>query len=183
MSWLTENPWPLVILCGVVAAILLLVWASRRRLAILLAAGLSVLLGGAVYIVERSIITDSERIEQHVLELTDAFRRKEIPVAVEFFSQQAPDLRRLVQVAANLVTIREPLRVTDLHVRMLSQNSRAISHFRANGTISVGTENVGHQASRWELTWQREADDWKVIEVERLNPINGSPMPLQIPGS
>jgi hypothetical protein len=36
--------------------------------------------------------------------------------------------------------------------------------------------DVGHRASRWDLTWQKQGGDWRIIEIQRLDPISGERM-------
>lgn len=175
--WLTETPWPPILITLVAAVLLFAAWFSTRRGMFLVGAGLLVILCGAIYIVEQRIITEAERVEQLVLDLTSAFQQKREEQVLEMFSPTASELRATVKTAMNLVTVHEDLRITDLSVQMKAQDSRAISHFRANATISIGSHGgLGHHPSRWEITWQREADQWRIIRVERLNPVSGEPV-------
>ena len=61
--------------------------------------------------------------------------------------------------------------IKDVQVTLLADETRASTRFRANGTVSFEKTNAGHQPSRWELKWQREGSDWKIIEVHRLHPL------------
>lgn len=175
--WFTETPWPPIVI-GLVAAVLLFAgWFSTRRGMLLVGAGLLVMICGAVYVVEQRIVTEAERVEQLVLDLTSAFQKKQDQRVLEMFSPTATDLRRTVKTAMDMITVQEDLRITDLSVQLRAQNSRAISHFRANATISLGSHGgMGHHPSRWEITWQREADQWRIIRIERLNPVSGEPV-------
>lgn len=171
MTWFTENPWPLVVLLGIGGGILLAAWSSSRR-KVWLAASLSAVGAAvAVYFVERAIVTDRERVEQNVLDLTAAFQRHDRDKTLSFFSLQAPEWRNIVELALERVAVKDDLSVKDMSVRLSNENTRAVSHFRANGTVSYEGNSLGHQPSRWELTWQKEAGDWKIVEVKRLNTI------------
>lgn len=184
--WFTETPWPPIVILSVVAVALLLAWSANRRIAYLLAAMLSVLAGVGVYFVEQSVVTERERVEATIHDFVHTFRDESATYnvtspaplggevkSIDFVSSSAPLIRTLVWTGLNVVKV-EDVRITDLDVTMTSENSRAVTHFRANATISVtGYGNLGRKPSRWELTWQKEANDWRVIRARRLNPITG----------
>lgn len=174
--WFTENPWPPMLLCGIGLLIGLGMWASSQRVLHLGISLLSLLLAGAIFFIEQAIVTPAEVVEQNVVRLCDEFRRKQ-PVALDYFSPTAPDLRQMAAGAMEMVTIGDDLSVTDFQTTITNQGSRAQCHFRANATISLaGAGNVGRQPARFLLTWAKEGADWKIISVKRLNPINGSDM-------
>ena len=126
----------------------------------------------AIYFVEQSIVTDTELVEAAVLDLALTFERGETEEMLSFLSANETLLRIKIGTALRLITVENDLRITDLNVTTMAQNSRAKSRFRVNGTfrLPVGTSN---RPTRWELTWQQEAGDWKVLKVARLNPITG----------
>ncbi len=97
-----------------------------------------------------------------------------------FFSPQDQADRQLVGQAAGMVQIEGPIRISDLSIDMSSTESRAVATFRASATAKFqGRSDRGH--TRWELTWQREGNDWKVIRVRRLKFIGeGEASPLSV---
>ncbi len=106
-----------------------------------------------------------------------AFGQRDENGVLKHISPRQDELTQLVKWALATVTGVNNLRITDVSVEMLSQGSRARCHFRANGRFEViGFGDIGHQATRWELTWQREGGAWKVIRIRRLNPITGEEM-------
>lgn len=181
--WFTENPWPPIVILAVAAAAFIALWMSQRRGLWLLLALTAVTGGIAVYFVEQRIVTEPEKIEQHILDLTSAFRRKEEAKTLAYFSKQAPELHDLVREGMKLVEVHDDLSVKDMSVRMLTGNTQAIAHFRANATISLnrGPPVIGgltqYGVSRWELRWQKEGSDWKIVELVRLNPLKEEKMP------
>jgi hypothetical protein len=174
--WFTETPWPPILICTVAIVCLVAMWQSNQRKGTLLAAGGLLIATVAIYFVERAIVTESEQLEAAVIELTDAFQRNDEQTTLSFFSKSAVEERLAVKAAMKLVDVGKDLRITDDHVRFMAGKTRAISHFRANATIKLAGRDFGKQPTRWELTWQREAEEWKIIRVQRLNPINGAPM-------
>src|SRR5258707_10951480 len=103
MTWFTETPWPPIFILGIVACALLAVWSSRKRGIWLVGAGLMIVAAAAVFFIEKSVVTEAERVEQHVLDLTGAFQRKERERTLAFFSVQAPELRNMAISALDLV--------------------------------------------------------------------------------
>jgi hypothetical protein len=188
MAWITETTWPLFLLASVLAIVCIVRWHRTRSLkylgAVILLAGLC----GVAFFLERSVITDRERIEQHVLDMTDAFRREDFDRCWSYFSPSASSssLEEDLRAGMSTVDVEDDLRITDLSVKLMANGTRATSHFRANATISFRqsidghrfVSNLGRMPSRWELTWRREKDDWKIVRVTRLNPTNGTEMPI-----
>jgi hypothetical protein len=83
----------------------------------------------------------------------------------------------LVETGMAMVTIQSDMRLSDFQTKLTNENSRGTVHFRANATIAVqGFGDVGYQPFRVILTFQRENGEWKIIDVERLNPLNGKKM-------
>jgi ketosteroid isomerase-like protein len=178
MSWFTENPWPPIVILGLVAIGCLGVWSSQKRGVWLIGAVGAVAAALGVYFVDRSIVTEGERVAQEIHALADAFTRKDRDRTLAFFSPQAVEWREQCRTALDLVSFPDGIDIKDVQVTMSNENSRAISHFRANGTVSVRGVATAHVASRWQVTWQKEAGQWKIVEVQRLNPYKDEPMTL-----
>ncbi|MBI3866128.1 MAG: nuclear transport factor 2 family protein [Planctomycetia bacterium] len=170
MSWLSENAWPLIIFLGLVAAACVAVWSSQKRGRWLIGAVAAAAAAVVVFFVERQIVTESERVAEQVHQLVDAFTKKDRDRTLAFFSAQARDLRANCETALTWVDFPNGLDIKDVNIKMSNENTRAISHFRANGTVSYRGMGASHAASRWEVTWQKEAGQWKIVEVQRLHP-------------
>lgn len=176
MTWFTEDPWPLILLCGVGAFVAVAFWSSSKRVLPLAMAVLCCVLAGGVYLLEAALVTSAEEVEGLVVTLCDQFRRKD-PATLNHFSNSAPELRQLCETAMDMVEVDDDLRLTDFQTRVTNQDSRAVTHFRANATLRVnGFGNVGRQPARIELTWAKEGSDWKIIALRRLNPIKEEEM-------
>src|SRR5579863_190931 len=135
MSWFFENPWPPIIACVVLAAVFVYLWSGRKQTVHLgVAAGL-ILLAMMVFAVERTVVTDSERVEHSIHGLAQAFQRKDVPVLMDYFSVGSLELQSLVKNAAEQITVQDDLRISDLEVSMHSQNTRAVARFRASATV------------------------------------------------
>ena len=184
--WFTETPWPPILILCVVGVLLFLGWHSQRKTVFLAGSALCVALCGIVFVVEELIVTERERVEQRLSDFAAAFQRDSMqpgvpnlllggpePASLSFISKRAEDVRRMAGQALALVDISEDVRISDVRTTMTNNNSRAITQFRATATVSAGGFNAIRQPTRWELTWQLENGDWKVIRATRLHFLTG----------
>src|SRR5262249_15663689 len=179
MTWLTENPWPPIFILAVAACVMAAVWTSQKRGAWLVGALTAVIAAAAIFFVERAIITEGERVEQHVRDLVEAFVRGDRDRVVSCFSVRAPELRALALRGLDLVEFPSGIDVKDMSVRTSNENTRAVSMFRANGGVAVkGLGARQERASRWQVTWQKEGNDWKIVDVVRLHPYKDESMQI-----
>lgn len=172
----TETPWPAAIVLLCVAIPCLVQWATNKKLLNLILGLSATLLIVGCFALDAYVLTPRELITQNVYDLTAAFQRQDVPKTLSFFSPQAKE-RITIALALKQVHVRDDLRISDVSVTFKADNSLAISHFRANASVSVNigpiTGDVGYHPSRWELDWQPEAGEWKIVKVHRLNPITG----------
>lgn len=178
-AWFTESAWPPIMLLATIAGVGIAMFLSSQRAKYLAAALPLLVLGPILYVVEQRIVTERERVERAVAGVANAFEHHDPIATVGYFSNNAVALRRMVQWTIDNVEVTGDLSVTDLSITMRNQDSRAVSFFRANGPIAVnGFGDVGHRATLWELTWQKEGGEWRIIDVQRLDPISGEQMDL-----
>jgi ketosteroid isomerase-like protein len=178
MTWFTENPWPPMIILALAAVACLAAWSSQKRGIWLTAGLLASAAVVAVYLFERSIVTEAERVEKSIHALAAAFQRKDRDATLSHFSVREQELRTQVGQALDWVDLPQGIDIKDVQVRTSNENTRAISHFRANGTVSFRGMGSSHAASRWQVTWQKEGSDWKIVEVQRLNPFKDEKMEM-----
>ena len=179
--WITETAIPPIVVCSIIAVILFVQWYLRRQTKYLAGAAVMVLLMFGFYVLELNIITTRERVEADLYGLANAFQNKESDTTLNYISPRADQLRQMVKIALNLISIDGELRITDVQTELRAENSVATTHFRANGTATFGSYS-GRHPTRWELTWQKMGGEWKVTKARRLNPITGEelrPMALQ----
>jgi hypothetical protein len=169
-----DNPWPVVIVLMCAASGFGWHWSQSRR-AVSAAIGL-VLLGIAIgiYAWSQFAETPSKEVIKNLHGLVAAFEDQNVPKVMSYFSKQA-DLPAAMEEVIPHTKVNGHLRITDVSVQFRQQGSLAILHFRANGSLTYrGFAKVEHFPTRWELDWQREANEWKIVEVRRLHPMNGS---------
>lgn len=173
--WFTETPWPPIVILAAIAAVLVGLWANSHRAAPLIGVVLLFFMAVGIYFVEQSIVTERERVEARLGDLVEAAKGGDVDAVLAFLSPQEQMLRQLIRGALRLVDIEDDVRITDLNTAMRTQNTLAITRFRANGTISVGSQSVRHHAySMWEVTWQKSRGQWIVVAIKRLDPMDGS---------
>lgn len=185
--WFTETPWPPIIGLCVVGVLLFLGWMSQRKTVFLAGVALCLALCGVVFVIEQQIVTERERVEQRLLDFAVAFQqdsmqqglvnllvRGQEPASLSYISASADGTRRMAEAALNFVDIPEAVRISDVRTTMSNNDSRAVTQFRASATVRAGGHVDGfHQPTRWELTWQREKGDWKILRATRLNFMSG----------
>ena len=186
--WFTETPWPPILILSVIGVLLFLGWVSQRKTGYLAGVALCVALCGFVIVLEQQIVTETERVEQRLLDFTAAFQRDSLqrglinamlgggPELESLKFIQGDEVRRLATQAIDLVDIQDDVRISDIRTRMTNKDSRAITQFRASASVMVGGYNAVRQPSRWELTWGKEDGEWKVLRATRLNFLSGQPL-------
>ena len=172
--------WPLFFLCLILSAGLFGQWVLQRSRRQLVASVVFFAAAGAIFLADRLIVTESKRVEAGIYGLAKAFQAGNVDRCLEFFSPQDKADRQLVGQAAGMVEIEGPIRISDLSIEMSSAQSRAVATFRASATAKFqGHSDRGH--TRWELTWQHEGNDWKIVRVRRLRFIGeGEASPLSL---
>jgi ketosteroid isomerase-like protein len=170
----------LFVLCLILSAGLFGQWFLQRSRRQIVASVVFLAVGCAILLADWLIVTESKRVESGIYGLAKAFQAGDVDRCVTFFSPQDTADRQLVSQAAGMVEIEGPIRISDLSIDMSSAESRAVATFRASATAKFqGHSDRGH--TRWELTWQREGKDWKIIRVRRLRFIGeGEASPLSL---
>ena len=186
--WFTETPWPPILILCVFGVLLFLGWVSQRKTGYLAGVALCLALCGLVFVVEQQIVTETERVEQRLLDFTAAFQRDSLqrgllnavigggPELESLKFLQGDEVRRLATHALDLVDIQDDVRISDIRTKMSNKDSRAITQFRASASVTVSGYGAARQPSRWELTWGKEDGEWKVLRATRLNFMSGQPM-------
>lgn len=189
--WFTEDAWSPILLCTVVAAIFFIAFMTTQRARFLIALPLLLLAALTIYFVEIAIVTDTEQVENNLRDLVSTFVEEsrqfgvgsiEKPEQVRcqsFFAENNTVDRTRVVAALMFVQVEGDIRVTDVTIQLTNRDTMAVTRFRANATFSAGS-NTGHHPSRWEMTWQKQAGEWKITRTRMLNVMNGQEM--NIPG-
>lgn len=169
--WFTEDALTPCAVFSAAGLFAVLVGWQSRRVRTGLFGFLMILVGVSAFSIDALVVTPREEIENRVRRLCDDFRNKRLGT-LDYFSTTAPELKVAASAALALVTVESDPTLTDFQIQFTNEGSRATSRFRANANVSVaGYGHVGHQPSRFILTWAREGNDWKIIKVQRMHPV------------
>jgi hypothetical protein len=170
MSWITENPWPLIMILSGIAAVLLILAESRTRMLALAFVGMAV----GLYFLEAWIVTPSEHVEGRLESLLAQFKTENLSAIGEHIDDGSPKLRETAEQGLKLVMLDKGFHLQDLNITMSDDGQSADAELRANGTMTVRQANTPYHAStRWKTRWINRGDTWKLAEVQRMNPITG----------
>lgn len=183
MAWFTETPWPPIFICLAAAALAFLAWGNGRRRK-MLGVGLAfVLCCPLLYAFERYHVTPPELVEQRLHELVDAVEADDVDKVLTYFAADNRGDRLLAKQGMGQVRIEGGVRVTDVQVRYAEGNRTTIvSHFRANGIGAwKSAGGSGRFATRWEISWKQSDGEWRIVKLQRIDPINGEHLSLMAP--
>jgi hypothetical protein len=167
--WFTENPWPPIIFLVAIGVVSGMMGISRQQAKLYGIAAVCFVLCAVVWVVERQIVTEGEKIEQQIYNLAEAFQQNDLEQTLSFFSNSNPSLLVQVGIALGLVDIADDYRITDYEATLKAENTLATTHFRVNATANVvGRGDVGRQPTRWLVDWRIERGEWKITDVSRL---------------
>ena len=170
MSWITENPWPLIMILSGVAAVLLILAESRTRMLAVAFSGMAV----GLYFLEAWIVTPSELVEGRLESLLDNFKSENLSAIGEHIDDGSPKLRETAEQGLKLVILDKGFHMQDLKIAVSDDGQSADAELRANGTMTVRQASTPYHAStRWKTRWVNHGNTWKLAEVQRLNPITG----------
>ena len=206
VHYLSEDPWPLVCILGLVAVGFVIALWFTQQAKYLIRAGITAGLAVLVLAVEQVWVTDNERIEAVVYDLAKAVEASDsdrvishlAPDVVVSTGDASPLISRLNSLTSALVrhAIVEALSISRfdfVHVSNLvtsaGQESRlGTAEFKVNAMVSVdtssGTFNYATPVGglSWSLGFRETAPKvWKVTRITPINPPQGFQWPLGIP--
>lgn len=175
-SYLT--PLAIVLVVAAVAAAAWAVFSGKAKP--LVVAAVCLLLGAAAYGADWYVVTEAEKVEALVTDLAAAVVEGDSARALSYLSPTADLPRTTVAMGLKLVQIDPDLRISDRSTTVTANNTQAVSGFRANGT--AGSKQLGNSgfrfATKWQLVWRKEANEWKIVQVRRFHPITEEPIDL-----
>lgn len=170
MSWITENPWPGVMCLSGLALVLFIAGTGRAKGASLL----FLLLAVALYVVESAIVTTSEQLEANLNQMLEGFQTRDINAIASHISSDAPKLKETADQGLELVEVGKTFHIKDVETTMDESGKSAWVELRANGKLTIRSNNTPyHAVTRWKTLWKEQDGVWKLAEVHRLNPVNG----------
>lgn len=171
MYYLTDNPWPAVIvLSGLAIAAFITGNSVMRKLSLVM-----VVAAGAVYLIEQAVVSKTEQIEVSANEILAGFQNEDIDQISKWISAQSPELIATAERGLQMVEITDTFHIRSMKLKSES-SGEAVIRIRANGNINERTHSMSqHVPEFWETTWVNEAETWKLKKAVRLNWISGEP--------
>ena len=173
MSWFTENPWPLLLILGGAAVVAMISGAPKGRsmsiVCLLAAVGL--------YFVESAVVTPGEEVESQLQVMLEAFRDRNQAAIDHCIADESAGLRETAAQGLEKVTLTKDFHIKDLEVTVRDDGQTADAHLRANGTLKViHGDMLARVFTRWQTVWKLAGSEWRLVEVKRLDPVNGQEM-------
>lgn len=171
MYYLTDNPWPaIIVLAGLAICSLISGNASLRKLGLVFAVA-----AGLVYVVEQRIVSARESIEISASDILQGFQDDDLDAIAAHISADSPELNETAAQGLELVTIDRSFHIRS--VQLISEtDDEVVVRIRANGTIIQRSNGMSqHVPEYWETTWVQEAESWKLAKATRLDPVTGKP--------
>jgi hypothetical protein len=177
MRLLFENPWPIAIIGGLLAAMLTGGLLRTGRIALLWAilAVLGLTLAGVL--IERRVVTPTEEVELTLHNIAAELEANEIEGVVAYIASTAPELKREARSRLRDVTIEEVKIKRNLSIVLSagSEPNRATARFNV---VIVGTDKAGALGRRqgawfFVVQFRKEKGIWRVESYEQRDPREG----------
>jgi hypothetical protein len=179
MHWITENPWPLIVLLTG-SAVTGLIILDKLRFTV---SGALLVAAAAVWSVDAAVVTPSEQLQDQLQQMLLAFVDDDLPAIKSQISDTAPDLESVAESGLELVQLHSTFHIKDVRIETASSGTMAIATLRANGTATLRRNNMHrHVATRWKTTWKLESGAWKLADVKRLDVVTGEEIDMLTSG-
>jgi hypothetical protein len=160
-----ESSTPLVVICLVAAAACGWYGLSSGSRGGLIAGALALVIGGACFIADRTVVTDREYLEALFPRLAAAAEKKDIDTLLAAI---APELRPLQDEVSEIMDQVKPREVritrTQIEVNASGRAATADLFVRASGTMDNGTQGTGIAGVL--VTLEKRDGVWLITDAE-----------------
>jgi hypothetical protein len=169
MSLFVESPWPAVVLCTfLILAFGALFMRSGSVWAIAALAGSVGLMAGLV-VLERTIVTDTEQVEDTLHGIAENLEANNIPLAMASFAPNCPGIRQAESVLRR-VTVQSAVVGRDLEVTInkLTSPPTATAYFtgRIQARDNGGSIPYENYIRKFKVRLELHGDRWLVADYE-----------------
>lgn len=174
MSYLTDNPLPLLLLLAAVAIAAFLTGSAKGRGV----AGLCVLAGIGLFFLEQYLVSPAEEVEIQVEQMLQNFKDRDLAAITSQISIGSKDLVDAAKRGLEIVDLTESFHIKGCDVTVGPKQQKATARLRANGPVNVKSHGGGtqHVPTMWSTEWAPEDGGWKLKSVQRLSPATGEKM-------
>lgn len=173
MNVFLESPWPAVLLCIVVETILGIVFMRTGRVLVVVAMGLVLAATAGMLILEATVVTDTEQIEDTLHGIAEDLEANDVPAVLAAFAPQCPRLRE-VRSRLERVTVQSASVGADLEVRIskLTNPPSATAFFTGHihARENRGTIPYENFIRKFQVKLERRDGNWLITDVEDAAP-------------
>ena len=175
MTWITEEPLPILFVGVLIEGFLLIALLQTARRALLYLMIVTGILFGGLLLVEFVVVTDAEEVEMMLDTMAADLERDDLPALLAHISDTAPELQqmartRLKQVVVSRAAIKGNLQIT---VRRQKNRSWAIAKFNVVIIASDRTGTVeGYRYARYLVVrLRKQGGRWRMTGFEEHHPL------------
>lgn len=174
MTYISDNPWPLILLLVATSVAAFLLGESRGKAA----AVTCLLVAVGLYFLEQYLASPREEVEQQLQTMLTHFKNRDVAAIEGQISADSPNLAIIAAQGLELVDVEETFHLRSVDCELKNNELVAEAFVRANGDVTLRSRGGGsrHIPTFWKTIWKREDSSWKLVEVVRLNPANGEEM-------
>jgi hypothetical protein len=183
VTWITEDPLPLLIIGAVGFALLVLGYlASRNGRFLLAAAGLAMIVA-ALAVTERWIVTEAEQVEAAVWDLAGAVEENDLDAVIQALSPSADHLKQAAQAALPQVRV-TAVSIKGLETEVAGTATPRMGTARFRARVEFSATELPNQFShdKWELTFRREQGKWLLFNAVRSSAVGPERVQPLVPG-
>ncbi|MEZ6062633.1 MAG: nuclear transport factor 2 family protein [Planctomycetaceae bacterium] len=172
MSYLTDNPWPLIIVLTGAAVISLFIAPGRGKPIALMCLAGAVL----VWFVEGAITSPAELIEAQAGGILEGFKSRDLDAISARISDDSPELVETARQGLELVDLQSDFEIRNVEVTSLDDTSATVK-IRANGTGKLRGGGYSQRVpTYWSTDWKKQNGEWQLSGVRRLDVVTGKEM-------
>ena len=169
MTWLLEQPWPILLVGVAVEAILVVALVQTRRLSVMIAMSCVLLLTVAMLALEQLVVTPVEQVEGVLYTTAAALEANDRQAVLARISPGATRIRLVVEQGMARLEFTKAKIVGKLEITIneLTLPPSATARFLGmiNGRTTSDGQNVTRLA-RFTIKLRREGDTWLVSDYE-----------------
>ena len=177
MTWLFENPIPIVLIGAFSLAILIGGWLKTGSKSLVVAMVVVVALTLALVLVEHLIVTDREQVDLTLREIAALVERNDIDAALKHVHSGGQRIRDAASGELRNYTFAKVSITSTPEIKLLPARNptQAVAEFNIVAVVSESTGTfTGVRAARFvSVTFRKEDGQWRVWEYNHDEPTAG----------